>query len=270
MHHHQHSETTMNVVYDLTTSSQTSMTVFQTGLASSVNGAALAPDPCHSYAQTRYAPHNPPILRSRLTSNSWQPPNTSSFPSYVAPAPLPISPAPSVPLHHPKPVHPLPEWTKKPSLVLDEFFCEGSLNSDSSAILAHAVPPLPNGPDASSLGEYWDYGPPIANATIDRQDSSRNGDDEDYDDDFDDEEDDDIGDADEYYDDEDADMEQDFEMGEFSGIDPTMPAFHATPSDRPAPFCGTLSSAAIPLSSSSLLCQPLPDFVQNQFRTSAV
>jgi hypothetical protein len=141
-----------------------------------------------------------------------------------------------VPLHHPKPVHPLPEWTKKPSLVLDEFFCEGSLNSDSSAILAHAVPPLPNGLDASTLGEYWDYGPPIANATIDRQDSSRNGDDEDYDDEFDDEEDDDIGDVDEYYDDEDADMEQDFEMGEFSRIDPAMPAFHATPSDRPAPF----------------------------------
>ena len=267
MHHHQHSETTMNV-YDFTTSTQTSMTVLQTGLASSVNPcAALAPD---SYAQTRYVPHNPPIVRSRLTSNSWQPPNTSSYhpySSYMAPAPLPISPAPSVPLHHPKPVHPLPEWTKKPSLVLDEFFCEKSLDNDSSAILAHAIPPLPSGPDASSLGEYWDYGPPIANATIDRQDSSRNDDDENYDDDFDDEEDDDIGDVDEYYDDEDADMEEDFEMGEFPGIGPAMPHFHTTPS---APFYGTLSSAAVPLSSSSLLCQPLPDFVQNQFRASAV
>ena len=164
-------------------------------------------------------------------------------------------------------MHPLPEWTKKPSLVLDEFFCEKSLDNDSSAILAHAIPPLPSGPDASSLGEYWDYGPPIANATIDRQDSSRNDDDENYDDDFDDEEDDDIGDVDEYYDDEDADMEEDFEMGEFPGIDPAMPHFHTTPS---APFYGTLSSAAVPLSSSSLLCQPLPDFVQNQFRASAV
>jgi hypothetical protein len=167
-------------------------------------------------------------------------------------------------------VHPLPEWTKKPSLVLDDIFCDGSLNTDPSAILAHAIPPLPSGPDTSSLGEYWDYGPPIANATIDRQDSSRNGDDEDYDEDFDDEEDDDIGDVDEYYDDEDADMEEDFEMEGFSGIDPAMPDFHATPSGRPAPFCGTLSSAAVPLSSSSLLCQPLPDFVQNQFRASAV
>jgi len=115
------------------------------------------------------------------------------------------------------------------------------------------------------LGEYWNYGAPIASAAIeemiDPQDSSRNGDD--YDD-FDEDEDD--NDDDEYDNDEDTDMEGDFEMEVLSG---TMPEFHGTPSDRQAPFCGTLSSAAVPLSSSSLLCQPLPGFVQNQFRPSA-
>jgi len=267
LQHHQHSETTMNVVYDLTTSTQTSsttMTVLQTGLASSVNAsAALAPNPSHSYAPSRYPLHNPPLVRSRLTSNGWQPPDTScnSFPSYVAPAPLPTSPVPSVPLFHPKPVHPLPEWTKKPSL-LDELLCDESLNTNFSAFPVHAVPPLPRGTDASSLGEYWNYGPPVANATIeqiiDPQDNSRNGDDDDEDDDFDDE--------DDNYDDEfdDDDMEGVYEI---EALDPAMPEFHAIPSD---PFCGTLSSAAVPLSSSSLLCQPLSDFVQNQFRTSAV
>src|SRR6266702_1971558 len=273
--HHRHAETTMNVniVYDLTTSSTqtstTTMTVLQNGLASSANAsAALAPDHCPPYAPTRYAPHHYPIVRSRLTSNGWQPPNTSSchpFPSYVAPVPPPTSPVPSVPLYHPKPVHPLPEWTKKSSLVLDELFCEESLKTDSSTILAHGVPPLPSGTDASSLGEYWNYGAPIASAAIeemiDPQDSSRNGDD--YDD-FDEDEDD--NDDDEYDNDEDTDMEGDFEMEVLSG---TMPEFHGTPSDRQAPFCGTLSSAAVPLSSSSLLCQPLPGFVQNQFRPSA-
>jgi hypothetical protein len=276
--HHRHSETTMNVLYDLTTSttkstqtSTTTMTVHQTGLASSVNAcAALAPDPYHSYAPSRYTPHNPP-LRSRLTSNGWQPQNTTScqpFHSYVAPAPLPIIPVPSVPLYHPKPVHPLPEWTKKSSLVLDELFCEESLNTEPSTILA---PPLPRGTDASSLGEYWNYGPPIAGATIeqltDPQNGSCNGDDDDYD--YDDDDDDDNGDNDddEYDDDEDTDMEGDFEMEVCSGINPAMPGFHATP---PAAFCGTFSSAAVPLSSSSLLCQPIPDFVQNQFRASAV
>ena len=272
----------MNVVYDLTTAthqtSSTTMTVLQTRLASSVNAcAALAPDPRHSYAPTHYIPHNPPPVRSRLTSNGWQPPNTSSchpFPSYVAPAPLPTSYVPSVPLYHPKPVHPLPEWTKKSSFVLEELFCEESLNTDSSAMVAHAVPPLPKGTDASSLGEYWNYGPPIPNAVIeqiiDPPHSTRNGDDDDYDDDFDDEDDDNNGDNydDKYDDDEDADMEGDFEMEAHSGMDPAMHEFHATPSGYPAPFCGTLSSAAVPLSSSSLLCQPLPDFVQNQFRTA--
>ncbi|KAF8272993.1 hypothetical protein EI94DRAFT_112740 [Lactarius quietus] len=261
--HHHRQETTMNVVYDLTTSTQTSMTVLQTGFASS-----LAPDPHHSYAPTHYAPHNPPLVRSRLPSNGWQPPNTSSchpFNSYVAPAPLPTSPVPSVPLFHPKPVHPLPEWTKKSSLVLDEFFCEETPNTDSPAILAQAVAPLPRGTD-----EYWNYGPPIANEQIvDPQDSSHHADDDDCDDDFDDEYDDDDEDY-EYDDDDGTDMEEDFETEAFSGTDSAMPEFHATPSDRPAPFCGTLLSAAVPLSSSSLLCQPLPDFVQNQFRASAV
>jgi len=252
---HRHSETTMNVLYDLTTSttkstqtSTTTMTVLQ------------APDPGHSYAPT---PHNPPLVRPRLTSNGWQPPNTHPFPYYVAPAPLPTIPVPPVPLYHPKPVHPLPEWTKKSSLVLDELFCEKSLNTDSSTILAHAVPPLPTGTDASSLGEYWDYGAPIASAIIeqiiDPQDGSRNDDDYDYDDY--DEDDDDDDNVEEFDDDEDTDMEGDFEMDSesWSGIDPT-----------PAPFFGTLSSAAVPLSSSSLLCQPIPDFVQNRFRASAV
>ena len=271
--HHQHSETTTNFVYDSTTSttqtSTTTMTVLQTGLSSSVNScAALAPD--HSYAPTRYTPHNTRLVRSRLSSNSWQPQNTSSchpFHSYVAPVPPPTSPVPSVPLYQPKPVHPLPEWTKKSSLVLDKLFCEESLNTDSSAILAHAVPPLSRGTDASSFDEYWNYGAPVASATIEQMidppDTSHNGDDDDYDDD--DEFDDDDNDDDEYDDDEDTDMEGDFEMEVFSGMDPAMPSFHATP----APFCGTLSSAAVPLSSSSLLCQPIPDFVQNQFRASA-
>lgn len=261
----------MNVVYDSTTSTTkstqtntTTMTLLQTGLASSAHAyAALAPDPCPSYAPTRYAPHHYPLVRSRLTSNGWQPPNAPSFPSYVAPAPPPTSLVAPVPLYHPKPVHPLPEWTKKSFLVPDELFSEESLSTDSSTILAHAVPPLPRGTNASSLGEYWDYGAPIANATIeemiDPQDSSRN--DDDYDDDYDE----DDNDDDEEYDDddEDTDMEGDFEMEVFSGIDPAMPG-------RPAPFCGTLASAAVPLSSSSLLCQPIPDFVQNQFRASAV
>ena len=263
----------MNVVYDLTTSTQTSsttMTVLQTRLASSINAsAALAPNPCHSYAPSRYAPHNPQLARSRLTSNGWQPPSTSScnsFPSYMAPAPLRTSSVPSVPLYHPKPVHPLPEWTKKSSLVLDELLFDDVLNTDLSAFPAHTVPPPPRGTDASSLGEYWNYGPPVANATIEQiiepQDNSRNGDDDD--DDFDDEDD---NYDDEFDDDEDADMEGNYEI---EALDPAMPGFHTTPSDRPAPFCGTLSSAAAPLSSSSLLCQPLSDFVQNQFRTSAV
>jgi len=125
------------------------------------------------------------------------------------------------------------------------------------------MPPLPR---ASSFSEYWNYGPPIAGATIeqmiDPQDGSRNGDDDDYDD-YDEDDYDDNGDE-EYDEDEDTDMEGDFEM---EVLDPAMTGFHATP---PAPFCGTLSSAAVPLSSSSLLCQPLPDFVQNQFRASAV
>ncbi|KAH9178862.1 hypothetical protein EDB89DRAFT_1928831 [Lactarius sanguifluus] len=276
MQHHRHTE--VNVVYDLTTStakstqtSTTTMTVLQTGLPSSANAsAALAPNPCPPYAPTRYVPHHHPLVWSRLTSNGWQPPNT--YP-YVAPAPLPTLPVPSVPLYHPKPVHPLPEWTKKSSLVLDEFFSEEYLNTDSSTILAHDVPPLPSGSDAPSLGECWSYGAPVASAAIeemiDPQDSSGNGDDDDDCDDYDEEDDDDdIGDNDddEYDDDE---MEDDFEMEVLSGIDPEMPQFHATPSGRQAPFCGTLSSAAVPLSSSSLLCQPLPDFVQNQFRASA-
>ncbi|KAI9462295.1 hypothetical protein BJY52DRAFT_1256194, partial [Lactarius psammicola] len=271
----------VNVVYDLTTSttkstqtSTTTMTVFQTGLASSAANvsAALAPDPCPPYAPTRYAPNHYPVVQSRLTSNGWQPPNTSShhpFPSYVAPAPLPTSLVPSVPLYHPKPVHPLPEWTKKSSLVLDELFSEESLNTDPSTILAHAVPPLPSATDASSLGEYWNYGAPIASAAIeeiiDPQDSSRNGGDDDCDDCDEDEDDED---DEEYDNDEDTDMEGDFEMEVLSGMDPTMPEVHAIPSDRQAPFYGPLSSAAVPLSSSSLLCQPLPDFVQNQFRAS--
>ncbi|KAI9444943.1 hypothetical protein H4582DRAFT_866399 [Lactarius indigo] len=285
MQHHRHTETAMNVnvVYDLTTSttksiqtSTTTMTVLQTGLPSSANApAALAPNPCPPYAPTRYAPHQYPLVRSRLTSNGWQPPNTYLFPSYVAPVPLPTPPVPSVPLYHPKPVHPLPEWTKKSSLVLDELFSEESFNTDSSTILAHAVSPLPSGGDAPSLGEYWSYGAPVASAAIeemiDPQDGSRNGDDDDDDDDcddYDEDDDDDIGDNDddEYDDDE---MEDDFEMEVLSGVDPTMPQFHPTPSNRQAPFCGTLSSAAVPLSSSSLLCQPLPEFVQNQFRASA-
>jgi len=171
-------------------------------------------------------------------------------------------------------VHPLPEWTKKSSLDLDELFCEESLNTDSSATLAQAVASLPRGTDEFSLGEYWNYGPPISNEHIlDPQDNSHNGDDDDLDDDFDDEYDDeyDGGNEDDEYDDDDGtDMEEDFEIEALSGNDSAMPEFHTTPSDRPAPFCGTLLSAAVPLSSSSLLCQPLPDFVQNQFRTSAV
>ena len=96
-------------------------------------------------------------------------------------------------------------------------------------------------------------------------DPQGNGDDYDYDEDDDDDNCD--NDGEEYDEDEDTDMEGDFEMEICSGIDPTMPGFPATP---PAPFYGTLLSAAVPLSSSSLLCQPLPDFVQNQFRSSAM
>ncbi|KAH9004176.1 hypothetical protein EDB86DRAFT_2887176 [Lactarius hatsudake] len=272
MQHHRHTE--VNVVYDLTTSttkstqtSTTTMTVLQTGLPSSANAsAALAPNPCPLYAPTRYAPHHYPLVRSRLTSNGWQPPNTYPYPSYVAPAPLPTLPVPSVPLYHPKPVHPLPEWTKKSSLVLDELFSE---ESDSSTILAHDVPPLPSGSDAPS----WSYGTPVASAAIeemvDPQDSNGNGDDDDDCDDYDEDDDDDIGDNDDDEEYDDDEMEDDFEMEVRSGIDPEMPQFSATPSGRQAPFCGTLASAAVPLSSSSLLCQPLPDFVQNQFRASA-
>ncbi len=94
---------------------------------------------------------------------------------------------------------------------------------------------------------------------IDPQDSNHNGDDDGYDDY--DEDDEDDNEDDEYDEDEETDMDV------HSGID--VSEYHATPR-RPAPFRGTLSSAAVPLSSSSLLCQPLPDFVQNQFRASAV
>jgi hypothetical protein len=261
----------MTVLYDMamsttktTQTSTTTTTVLQNGVAFANVRTGLSPDPpqtCPSYASTRNTSQPPPFMQSRLTSNELQPQSASPYlPSpYVTPAPMPALRAASVPLYQPKPTRPLPEWAKS-SFVLDQLLPQISLDPYAPTTLAHAIPSPPRA-SSTFLAESceWAYGAPVANATIeemiDPRESSFNNDDDEYDD----------------GDDEDTDMEgteRGFEIEKLSGFDMEMPEFHISPADPPA-FHGTLSSAAAPLSSSSLLCQPIPDVVQNQFRPPA-
>jgi hypothetical protein len=183
---------------------------------------------------------------------------------------MPTIRAASVPLYQPKPMRPLPEWTKSSSLVPDQLLPQVSFHSYPQATLAYAIPSPPKASSTFSPECEWAYGAPVAGATIeemfDLQEIGFNNDD------VDDDPDEDI-DNDEYDDDGGSDMEgteRGFESEKPPGFHMATPEIRMSPfpSDPPA-FRGTLSSAAVPLSSSSLLCQPIPDVVQNQFRPPA-
>jgi len=250
------------VAMSTTKTTTTTTTVLQSP-ANVCTGLAL--DPYQTglpYASTRITSQH---TQSRLTSNELHPSSAPSYrPStYVTTAPVPTSRAASVPLYQPKPMRPLPEWTKKSSLMSDEPLPQVSLDSYPETSLAPAVLYPSRASSAfSAVGCQWTYGAPVPSATIEEMVESYNNNDGDED-----------IDEDEYYDegDDDTDMEgteRGFEMGNIPGIDPATPEFHISPSDPPA-FRGTLSSAAVSLSSSSLLCQPLPDAVHSQFRLPA-
>ena len=269
--HHRHSESIMTVVYDTemsatkTTQTSTTTTVLQSGVSPNVS-TGLALDPYQtglSHASTRITQH-PPFAQSRLTSNELHPPSATSYNpfSYVTtPPPVITSRAASVPLYQPKPMRPLPEWTKKSSFSSDELLPQVALDSYPET----SISPSRASSAFSAESCQWAYGAPVPSAIIEEMvESYSNDDGDDGDEDIDD---------DEYDDDEDDDTdmegtERGFEMENIPGIDPATPEFHISPSDPPA-FRGTLSSAAVSLSSSSLLCQPLPDAVQNQFRLLA-
>jgi hypothetical protein len=280
--HHQHSESSMTFHYDMTTSttrttqaSTTTTTVHRSQVASANVCPEPVLDPHQAYpscASICNASQRPSFAQHRFISNGLQPqaaPSHHSFP-YVTSAPVPTLRAASVPLYQPKPTRPLPEWTRRSSLVSDQLVQQVSPSHPTT--VAHAVPSPPRASTTFSEGCGWVYGPSVASATIeeilDPQDISFNDDDR-FDDDGDDGEYDDEEDDDD--DDQDTDMdgtECGFEMEKFSGFDMATPEFQMTPSDPPA-FRRTLSSAAVPLSSSSLLCQPISDVVQNQFRPLA-
>ncbi|KAI0257282.1 hypothetical protein BJV78DRAFT_24236 [Lactifluus subvellereus] len=274
---HHHSESTMTVVYDMamsrtktTQTSTTTSTVLQSGVSPANVCTGLALDPyqtSHSCASTRITSQHPPFAQSRLTSNELHPSSAPSYHpfSYVTTAPVPTSRSASVPLYQPKPMRPLPEWTKKSSLISDELLPQVPFGSYPETSLPHAVLSPSRASSAFSAEScQWAYGAPVPSATIEEMVKSYNNDDgDDFDEDIDDDEYDDEG-----GDDDDTDMEGTecgFEMENIPGIDPATPEFHISSLDSPA-FRGTLSSAAVPLSSSSLLCQPLPDAVQSQFR----
>jgi hypothetical protein len=271
----------MTLHYDMTTSttrttqaSTTTTTVRRSQVASANVYAEPVLDPHQAYpscASTCNASQRPSFAQHRFISNGLQPqaaPSHHPFP-YVTPAPVPTFRAASVPLYQPKPTRPLPEWTRRSSLVSDQLVQQ--LSPSHPTTLAHAVPSPPRASTTFSENCEWAYGPSVASATIeeilDPQHISFH-DHDGFDDDgdggeYDDEEDDDGDD-----DDQDTDMEGTecgFEIEKLSGFDMATPEFQMTPSDPPA-FRGTLSSAAVPLSSSSLLCQPISDVVQNQFR----
>ncbi|KAI0308069.1 hypothetical protein B0F90DRAFT_1813403 [Multifurca ochricompacta] len=243
--HRARSETTMTLHYDLTTSTTktiqtstttTTMTVLQSAVPSANVCTVLTRHPAQT-CPPRHASQPPPPVQSKLSTDAWQFSNTSSFlsfPSFMTPTTMAPLPAASVPLYHPRPMRPLPEWAKKSSPIPDELTPEVSLNSDPTTMLTHGIFPLPRA-SGPQLGENWNYEAPVAGATIremiDSQETSRNDDDED---DFDD---------DEYYDySEDTDMEG--TEGEFEMENrPTTPEFRTSPSCLTT-FYGTLSSAA--------------------------
>jgi hypothetical protein len=262
----------MTLHYDMTSTTRTTTTttVLRSQAASANVYTEPVLDPNQAYpscASTCNASRRPSFAQHRFISNGLQPQAAPSFP-YVTPVPVPTFRAASVPLYQPKPTRPLPEWTRRSSLVSDQLVQQVSPSHPMS--LVHVLPSPPRASTTFSESCEPAYGPSVAGATIeeifDPRDISFHDDgfDDDGDDgEYDDEEDDD--------DDQDTDMEGNecgFEIEKLSGFDMATPEFQMTPSDPPA-FRGTLSSAAVPLSSSSLLCQPISDVVQNQFRPPA-
>ncbi|KAI0274916.1 hypothetical protein BC834DRAFT_21290 [Gloeopeniophorella convolvens] len=281
---HQRSETTTTVTYASTRSttrttqtstSTTTTTVLQNGFPAPAHTyATAAPMPSQdyvSYAPASYASQPPAFAQPQFTASGWDASSASyHLPPYTAPAPAPAPAAPaSTPLYQPKPIHPLPEWTKKPSLILDGLVPLEPPIPDTAAPQTYAVAPLPR-ESSLPLDDSWVYGAAVAGATIEEMIEPRDI----GQDDIDEVHDDDDEDEDDYDDeDEDADMEEaedGYDQVDFAGLDPTASGNIRTSPLDPAHAHGALPSAAASLSSSSLLCQPISDVVQNQFRAPVV